>query len=139
MDPLIIPVLGIAVPIILVPTVLGIRHARHVRELEHAERMRALELGRILPQDESWWSPARICIAIGAGVPIGTFVSAWMASETLGFFEPIWASAGVVGLAGVISGTVLAGRYFASRDRFARVADKPYVDAEAYDVVSSRG
>ena len=40
----------------------GIRLERTKRELEHKERMRALELGRSLPGDGSWLSPlARVC------------------------------------------------------------------------------
>ena len=48
----IIPIVGMSIPIILVPVILGLRHARLERELEHAERMKALELGRTLPKDE---------------------------------------------------------------------------------------
>ena len=30
--------------------------------MEHIERMKALELGRTLPQDEPWFSPVRIAV-----------------------------------------------------------------------------
>ena len=43
--------------------ILGIRHDRRKREMEHIERMKALELGRTLPQDEPWLSPAKIAAA----------------------------------------------------------------------------
>ena len=59
---MIIPIVAMAIPIVLVPVVLGIRHARLERELEHAERMKALELGRTLPEDEPWWTPPRISV-----------------------------------------------------------------------------
>ena len=52
-----IPIVALAIPIVLVPVVLGICHARNERELEHSERMKALELGRALPGDESRWTP----------------------------------------------------------------------------------
>ena len=40
----------------------GIRLERTKRELEHKERMMALELGRSLPGDGSWFSPlAPVC------------------------------------------------------------------------------
>ena len=48
MDPLIIPIVALLVPIIIVPTALGIKHARYLREVEHAERMRAMDQGRLL-------------------------------------------------------------------------------------------
>jgi len=37
---------------------LGIRHDKYKRELEHKERMRALELGRSLPGDAPGLTPA---------------------------------------------------------------------------------
>ena len=65
-----------------------------------------------------------------------------MASESLGFHEEIWLSAGIVGLAGVVSGSLLANRHLAapngSRDD-APWGSKPDVEADAFDVVSSRG
>ena len=63
--------------------------------------MKALEVGRSLPQDEPWWSPPRLCLAIAAGVPASVFFVAWMASASIGFHEEIWVSAGIVGLAAV--------------------------------------
>jgi len=113
-----------------------------VRELEHAERMKALAVGRSLPQDEPWWSPPRICLAIAAGVPASVFFVAFLASESLGFHEEIWLSAGIVGLAGVVSGSLLANRHLAAREWLGDNApwgSKPDVEADAFDVVSSRG
>ncbi len=141
-DPLVIPIVGMAIPMIIVPTSLYYRHARHLRELEHAERMKALAMGRSLPQDESYWSPPRICLAIAAGVPASVFFVAWMASESLGFHEEIWVSAGIVGLAAVVSGSLLANRHLAAREGIrdnAPWGSKPDVDADAFDVVSRRG
>ena len=130
-------------PIILVPIILGIRYARYKRELEHAERIKALELGRTLHADDSWWTLPRISVAIGAGVPAVVFFCAWQASESLQEPEPAWISAGIVGMAAVISGSVLAARYYLRRDESAQVAcgldGKSRIDADAFDVVSSRG
>ena len=39
-----------------------------------------------------------------------------MASESLGFHDEIWLSAGIVGLAGVVSGSLLAHRHLAARE-----------------------
>jgi hypothetical protein len=141
-DPLVIPIFAVMIPMVVVPTSLYFKHARHVRELEHAERMKALAVGRYLPQDEPWWSPPRLCIAIAAGVPASVFFFAWMASESVGFHEEIWIAAAMVGLAGVLSGSLLAHRHLAAREWArdqAAWGSKPDVDADAFDVVSSRG
>jgi hypothetical protein len=120
--------------------VLGQRHERRKRELEHIERMKALELGRTLPQDEPWWSPARIAWLIGAGVPLGAFLSVGLASRSVGYHEGMWIAAAMVGISGVISGSILAGQSLAHRKSSPGFdAAKPDVDEDAYDVVSARG
>lgn len=138
-----IPIVALAIPIVLVPVVLGICHARNERELEHAERMKALELGRALPGDESGWTPARACVVIGAGVPIGIFLIAWLASERLGCQDQIWTAAEVVGLSSVVSGALLASRQLDRRegveDTLGVTFGKPVVDPDAFDVVGRRG
>jgi hypothetical protein len=139
MDPVLIPILGMLIPLVIVPVALVTKHARTARQLEHAERMRALELGRTLPMDESWWSPPRICVAIGAGVPIGVFLAAWLASASVGYQDGIWVGAMGVGLAGVIGGSILSARYLAQRERSQASYAKPVVDDDAYDVVGARG
>jgi hypothetical protein len=142
-DPLLIPIFAIALPVLLVPTISGIRFARYKRELEHAERIKALELGRTLHADDSWWTLPRISVAIGAGVPAVVFFCAWQASESLQDPEPAWISAGIVGMSAVIGGSVLAARYYLRRDESGRAGSglgtKPLIDADAFDVVSSRG
>jgi hypothetical protein len=144
MNTALIPIVGMTIPIVLVPVGLAMKHARIERELEHAERMKALELGRTLPHDESWWSPARISAAIGVGVPIGVFFCAWQVSSSGMEQTPaVWVSAGLVGLAGVVCGSLLANRHFARTEAAQRAVDryldKPDVDADAFDVVGSRG
>jgi hypothetical protein len=142
MDPLIIPICALAIPIIVVPVALGLKHARLLRELEHAERMKALELGRTLPQDETWWNPSRICVAIGAGVPIAAVCTAWWTTAAVGFHEEVWILSGMVGIASVISGSALAAKHFAHQARDGNITHdltKPRFDADAYDVVSTRG
>jgi hypothetical protein len=141
-DPILIPIVAIVLPVILVPIILGIRFKRYERELEHAERIKALELGRALPGDGSWWNLPRISVAIGAGVPMAVFFCTWQASASLHDPEPAWVGAGIVGLAAVVSGSLLAGRYFLGRDRSARPLglDAKYrTEDDAYDVVSRRG
>jgi hypothetical protein len=142
-DPMLIPIAGIVLPVVLVPVIMGIRYARYERQLEHAERIRALELGRTLPKDEAWWTLPRISVAIGAGVPAAVFFCAWQASESLSDPKVAWLAAGIVGLASVVCGTGLTAWHFFHGDRPADVGvgyqAKSQFDADAYDVVSSRG
>ncbi len=143
MNTLVLPIVGMLIPIVLVPIILGLKHARLERELEHRERMRALELGRTLPQDEPWSSPARTIAMIGAGVPVGVFFIAWIASRGPEFHPEVWVAAGFVGVASVVCGSTLAGLHlvYRARDRAftAGGQDKPVMDADAYDFAGSRG
>lgn len=144
MDPLIIPIVALLIPIIIVPTAMGIKHARFLREVEHAEKMRAMELGRGLAEDESW-TPAGVAASIGAGVPIAAMAIAFVtmrATHDPRTIDSITMMATTVGLGGVICGTILAVKQFASRDKAAPAetfAEKPAYDPDAFDVVSSRG
>src|SRR4051794_14558826 len=104
-DPILIPICALSLPLVLVPVILGTRHARLGRELEHAERMKAMELGRTLPRDEGWWSLPRISVAIALGVPAAVFFCAWQASATMQDPEAPWVAAGIVGLGAVLCGS----------------------------------
>jgi ABC-type spermidine/putrescine transport system permease subunit II len=138
MDPLLIPVFALLIPIVIVPTAMAFKKAERARQLEHAERMRALELGRTLPKDEGWWNAARISVTIGAGVPIFSMFAAMVATEWSGFQERIWLMCGMVSMAAVISGTSLAFRHFFSPTQDTAV-EKPQYDPDAFDVVGRRG
>jgi hypothetical protein len=141
-DPMLIAFSSIALPVVLVPVILGFRQERRKRELEHTERIKALELGRILPTDESWWTLPRISVAIGVGVPAAVFFCAGQASASLADPEPAWVAAGLVGVAAVLSGSILAGRHCLRREELTRAPGydvKPLIDADEYDVVSRRG
>lgn len=143
MDPLIIPIVGMLIPIIIVPTALGIKHARFLREVEHAERMRAMELG--LPTaEEQANSPSSVAGSIGLGVPLGSLFIAFIAAPKAGPPETIaaiWTAAAMLGIAGVICGSALAAMQFSKRNQpSAPLADsKPSYDPDQFDVVSSRG
>jgi hypothetical protein len=133
---LILPLVALLIPIILVPTILGLRHARIDRELEHRERMRALELGRTLPKDEPWWSPGRIALAIGAGVPMVVFFLAWMTTDSVESHTP-WISAGIVAMTAVLCGSFLAHRHLIHVERAearGAWAEKPRFNADEYDM-----
>jgi hypothetical protein len=144
---LVLPIVALMIPIVVVPTALGVRLAKQKREMEHRERMKALDIGRSLPGDEPEWSPARIALKIGAGVPLGVMAIAWLANLTLGRAgEGAWQAASFIGLAAVIGGTVLAIKainlaYQPHQDQhgYDNAAHKPAFDPEAYDHVGTRG
>ena len=139
-DALLIPLAGIAVPIVIVPVALGLKHARAERELEHVERMKALELGRTLPQDEPWWTPIRLSLAIAVGVPVGAFAGRGVLPLVWDGYEGgIWFAASLVGLGGVLSGSWLASRQLTARQGDERAFAKPHFEDDVFDVAGSRG
>jgi hypothetical protein len=140
-EALLIPILALMVPIVVAPVAIYFKFEKAKRELEHAERMKALEFGRTLPGDETWSSPGRISLAIGAGVPVCVFGLAWLTSQAVGFRSDIWQGASMVGCTSVICGTILAAKTFSHRAREAATAmyQKPSLDPDAYDVAGSRG
>ena len=84
MNTIAIPIVGMLIPIVIVPVALGIRLATHKRELEHLERMKALELGRTLRPGRALEQPRADLPRDRRGVPIGAFFFAWMASNSIG-------------------------------------------------------
>lgn len=138
-----LPVVLLGSLVILVPVWLGIRHAARERQMEHEERMRALELGRPMPGDGPWWSPGRVVVAIGAGVPIGVFSVVWLAILTTGTDGSFaWPAAGGVSLAAVICGTILAvhlPQQAQSHSPLDSRSEKPAFDPEAYDIAGQHG
>ena len=133
----IIPLVALAIPMVIAPVAIIAKTVSKHRELEHKERIRAIELGRVLPQDESWWSRGRISAMIGAGVPVVTMFLAWMASESLGGREEVWITATLVGMTAVICGSRLATKLPAPDPTILNT--KLNLDPDAYDVVSRRG
>jgi hypothetical protein len=129
----------------MVPILLGFRYSRRKLELDHAERMRAIEVGQPVHrqgerQEEAWTEPARLAKAIGVVVPQGSLGCAFLASLFLGVHQEIWIAAGMVGLAGVVCGWLLAAQTVGANQTAHQGADlKPHVDEDAYDVVSARG
>lgn len=122
--------------------IMGINNAQSRRAWEHAERMKAMEMGYTLPARDSSWARASVCIAIGAIVPI--------VSMCLGVsvnLDPIhrpelwWFLSSVVAITGVGCGFKLASRMFRPDDdtRAARAAAKPVSDPEAFDFAGRRG
>ena len=140
MNPQLIPIVGMMIPIIIVPTALWFKHARFVRQVEHQERMRAMELGQTLAEDQSW-TPMSAAMTLGAGVPLGALFIAFIASPRTGASESIWMAAGMIGVAAVISGSILAAQAFARQGQTSanHYAEKPAFDPEAFESVGHHG
>jgi hypothetical protein len=141
----------------LVAIIGGFLHYRRERLLSHAERMKALELGRELPDDAA---TARIKAAFGASssgsteegsesLPRKVFTTAlwvafwgFLASSQGGSVNQviavaIAASAGAIGVTAMICGTILAMRIPTTETQ--RRISKPSFESDALDVVSRRG
>jgi len=146
-DPLLIPILGILMPLVLVPTILVLRYRHGRREWEHQERMKAMDTGLPITATATKGGVA----AIGAGVPIASVLSALVASLALGTGSSddiaidgiVWGCAVLISALAFGSSLILA--YIQSRAQCATTTSqalqngKPAFDPDALDVVSSRG
>lgn len=149
-------VLGAVVLIALVSIVGGFLQCRRERLLDHRERMRALELGRELPDDAATariraafglpWaeekdgpaSPAKRCFSSTFWIAFWGFLVAGQAGMgNRPVAVAIASSVGAIGVAGMICGTLLSFRAPAVSTRVAVV--KPPIEEDAFDVVSCRG
>lgn len=149
MDHDMIPVIAILMPVLMVTAILVLKHRQQRREWLYRERMKAMELGLGGPATGTW--PAALAaICIGAGVPIGSFLIAWLAGLTSHAREEAFVGATIVSLVAVVQGSRLATRLAVwssesdSRPEAANAAHQangkpPAYDPDAYDVVSRRG
>jgi hypothetical protein len=156
--------LGSLVFVGLVAILGGFLHARRERLLTHAERMKALELGKPLPDDPQTTKLKAIYGTGGGSVAEGSsdglpqaslaatcyrtalWVAFWgflFAAQSgamnlaNGVAIAIGASTGAIGVTCVICGTILAAL---PTKAAARVSyDKAHTDPDAIDVVGSRG
>jgi hypothetical protein len=149
-------VLGGSILVALVSIVGGFLHYRRERLLTHKERMKALEMGRELPDDAA---TARIRAAFGTlssgdkagesdSLPRKCYSTAlWVAFwGFIGASQGGWvnqsvaiaiaASVAAIGVTAFVCGTVLAARTPAGPT--ATVYKKEHIDADAFDVVSRR-
>ena len=149
-DGLIISLSGILMPLVLVPTIILLVHRHKRREWHHQERLRALEMG--LPASGPDRMPGGgTVIAIGAGVPIASVLTAWMTTISVSDSHPdympivavVWGCAFMISSGALITSLVLGVLLMRSRkpaepvDQFAAI--KPASEPDAYDVVSRRG
>jgi len=149
---LIIPLSGIMMPLVLVPTIILLVHRQKKREWHHQERLRALEMG--LPASGPDRMPGGgTVIAIGAGVPIASVLTAWMTTISVSDSHPdympiiavAWGCALMISSGALITSLVLGVLLMRSRKPAAPEpvdqlsAIKPAYEPDAYDVVSRRG
>ncbi len=147
-SPMWIPILGILMPLVLVPMILILKHRTLRKEWEHKERMQAIEMGQPPVSAHVGGSIA----AVGAGVPIAAVIAAVM--TTLSYPSPegeevavlgiVWGCALVLGGIGMITSLFLAHMHTRVRKgaesshNIARNG-KAAFDPDAFDVVSNRG
>jgi hypothetical protein len=142
-EDILIPIVGMMIPIVIVPTVLTLKHLQRKQETQHKERLRALELGRVMPTSNFW--PSLAAISIGAVVPIGSFLIAWMATMTHAAGDEAILAAMIVAIVAVVQGSRLALRMMDASRRAEEEApsylnqQKPFHDPDSIDVVSRRG
>ncbi len=136
-------------PVVLVPTVMALAHRIKKREWQHKERMRAIELGMPVPDQDARLGGATVT-AIGAGVPLASVFVAFFATSSISehheaYLEVLaitWGCATMISAGAFITSLVLGLMLMRSRkpagqaDSFAM---KPAYEPDAYDVVSTRG
>ena len=114
--------------------------------MEHLERIKAMEVGLAPPPSGLDWPTAAVCIAMGAGVPVGSFAITWLATLTDETSGGIWVAPVFVSIPAIIAARKLAIRAFEPRPGAGKPdyvpsspAGKPAFDPEAFDVVGRRG
>ena len=149
MDPMVIPIVAILMPLFLVPTVLTLKHRHRRREWEHLERMKAMELGLPRPTGREGGDRGAV-VAVGAGVPAASMFAAFLTcSEGPSSVDGIPLAAIAWGCAALVSGgamatsLILAFMLARSRDRAHSASwlnhAKPAYDPDSFDVVGRRG
>jgi hypothetical protein len=152
----------------LVAVVMGILHSRRLRLLTHAERMKALELGREIPDDDALarlkavCSPiqgsadkaepvslsalARRCFSVALWVPIASVgLSLMFGREQAAGDFVLWAAVGVIATASIICGSNLALKSATLESAADSAARNGFAhkdgqhDPDAYDVAGRRG
>jgi ABC-type Fe3+ transport system permease subunit len=150
-DPLIIPIVAILMPLVLVPTILVLKHRHKRREWEHRERMRAMEGPLPLMRTAAGVGSGGVA-AIGAGVPVASVVAALVTTLSWEPTTPVdvpmpavaWGCAVVISVAGLVTSLLLAllqaraQRQMDSTVAAALNSEKPAFDPDTFDVVGSR-
>jgi len=149
----IIPLAGIALPLVLVPTLMLPKQGQRKRYWRHLERMQALAAGVPVPPASSTPGTGAV-IAIGAGVPIFAIFAALVMTMNLHRYSPdslvhaaiAWGCALIVSMGALTTSLILGllqhRAHAQSASRFTDAAfdsSKPAYDPDAFDVASRRG
>ena len=149
MDVTMIPIAAILMPLVLVPTIIVMKHRQQQREWEHLERLKAMEIQMPIPTAHAM-AAHRGVAAIGAGVPSAAVLAAFLTSiifsseggDAVAVPAIAWGCAPHQRLALATSLILAFMQRKASREP--EIIDpmsngKPAFDPDAFDVVSSRG
>ena len=131
-----IPLAAMAMPIVLVPTIMAMRQASKKREYEHLERMKALETGQPIPGELNW-AGAIVCAAVGAGVPIASFLFTFLATVNASNVPgEIWIAPVVTSFFALFSAAKLGTSIFQpAKPATGEQVGKPVYDPDAYETV----
>jgi hypothetical protein len=100
--------------LLLVPKLLLSHH--RTKEMRHAERLRALEKGQVLPPpDDRSWAAGRTAflvpmVVVCAAATVTCFLAAYRNEALFSVVLAVWSVAGVVSLAAITGGVALLGR-----------------------------
>ncbi len=156
--------LGVVMMFIAPISIYAIHQENKKRAMEHAERMRAIELGiwpgphglkdvaravaeRVQPKkardDDSPAAMARRCYQIAGWTPFWAFLfGSWAFSKSIPVAIVIAGAVAAISMTSVICGTWLAHRASANADTVGAngfAAKPPSYDPDAFDVVGRRG
>lgn len=136
-----IPIVALSIPVFVVPTVLFFKHASRKRELEHRERMAAIDRGIHPPQAPSLFWPSMAALGIGMVVPVAAILFALIATSRGSLDDDIWAPAVGLGMVAIVGGSVLGVKMLGLNQRTSSVQQdsvKPHYDPDEYDTVGTR-
>jgi hypothetical protein len=148
-EALVIPIIAILMPLVLVPTILVLKHRHSRREWEHKERMKAMDFRLPAPPSEAA-ALGRAIGQIGAGVPIVSVLTALATTLAWGpnngddvpMPAVAWGCAALISACAMGTSLMLAllHRRTSKAAEPTHLADngKPVFDPDAFDVVSSR-
>ncbi len=150
MDPLIIPIVAILMPLALVPTILVMKHRHKRREWEHRERIKSMDLQMPVPRGLGGGS-SRGVAAIGSGVPIASVIAAFLTSvvaepnptEDVPILPVVaWGCAALISVGAMATSLILAFMHARAAEKAESFVQadygKPVFDPDALDVVGSR-
>lgn len=143
MSPLLIPMAGIGLAMIIVPLAIVTKYIGQQRQYRHLERMQALKSG-VTPAAASPLPGPGAVVAIGAGVPAACMMAAFFSTLSVGHSTPdivpvlgiIWSMSAGLGLCGLAGGLILGGLLHRANARAAETRDvspKPAYDPDMFD------